>query len=177
MDASKIAKIGLVLTICALIFQVTALATPYWVFIESGGNKAFSGLWKTCFYYRIGTLYRRDCIAFTDVKGKLMFSIILLCSSVLLDKTRRKHFIKTHTLYIIEHFLQIIFSSCRLVYSCTGDKHIRMPFHFRCSCNDNPKNVYKDKKPIMFLAIGSDFFGCKNFFHCKHWLRHLSMFM
>lgn len=116
MDASKIAKIGLVLTICALIFQVTALATPYWVFIESGGNKAFSGLWKTCFYYRIGTLYRRDCIAFTDVKD---WFIAVRATSI------------SGCLSILGALVMIILKMF----------------------------VYKDKKPIMFLAIGSDFFG------------------
>lgn len=48
MDVSKFMLIGLVLTICALIFQVIGLASPYWIFAESGGNKAYSGLWKSC---------------------------------------------------------------------------------------------------------------------------------
>lgn len=58
-----------------------------------------------------------------------------------------------------------------------GDKYIWMFFYFRCFCNDNFKNVYKDKKLIMFLVIGFDFIGCKNFFYCKYWLRYLFMFM
>lgn len=48
MDVSKFMLIGLVLTICALIFQVIGLASPYWIFAESGGIKAYSGLWKSC---------------------------------------------------------------------------------------------------------------------------------
>lgn len=50
MDASKFILIGLVLTICAFIFQVIGLASPYWIFAESGGNKVYSGLWKSCAY-------------------------------------------------------------------------------------------------------------------------------
>ncbi|XP_052715822.1 lens fiber membrane intrinsic protein-like [Crassostrea angulata] len=50
MDASKFILIGLVLTICAFIFQLIGLASPYWIFAESDGDKAYSGLWKFCGY-------------------------------------------------------------------------------------------------------------------------------
>lgn len=53
MDLSKFMLVGLVLTICALIFQVIGLASPYWIFAEFGGNKAYSGLWKSCSYTKV----------------------------------------------------------------------------------------------------------------------------
>eukprot|EP00105_Crassostrea_gigas_P009669 XP_011424717.1 PREDICTED: uncharacterized protein LOC105326403 [Crassostrea gigas] len=53
MDASKFILIGLVLTIGAFIFQLIGLATPYWIFAESDGDKVYSGLWKTCVYSKL----------------------------------------------------------------------------------------------------------------------------
>lgn len=66
MDASKFILIGLVLTICAFIFQIIGLASPYWIFIESGGNKAYSGLWKSCLYSK--SLDKTACSDWTEVQ-------------------------------------------------------------------------------------------------------------
>nr|XP_034336550.1 uncharacterized protein LOC105346258 [Crassostrea gigas] len=53
MDASKFIRIGLVLTICAFIFQLIGLASPYWTFAESEGYKGYLGLWKFCIYSKV----------------------------------------------------------------------------------------------------------------------------
>lgn len=44
MEASKLLLTGLVLLICAVIFQLIGLASPYWISIEILGLKAHSGL-------------------------------------------------------------------------------------------------------------------------------------
>lgn len=67
MDASKFILIGLVLTICAFIFQLIGLASPYWIFVEFGGNKAYSGLWKSCLYTKV--LDTSVCSDFTQLPG------------------------------------------------------------------------------------------------------------
>ncbi|XP_062580093.1 uncharacterized protein LOC134242090 [Saccostrea cucullata] len=48
MEASKFLLIALVLTICAVIFQLIGLASPYWMLIETTTFKSNSGLWKSC---------------------------------------------------------------------------------------------------------------------------------
>lgn len=66
MDASKFILIGLVLTICGFIFQVVGLASPYWIFVEFGGNKAYSGLWKSCVFSK--ALDTTVCNNWTEVQ-------------------------------------------------------------------------------------------------------------
>ncbi|XP_062603493.1 uncharacterized protein LOC134265263 [Saccostrea cucullata] len=48
MEASKFQLIALVLTICAVIFQLIGLASPYWISYDIIIFKINSGLWKTC---------------------------------------------------------------------------------------------------------------------------------
>ncbi|XP_061180387.1 uncharacterized protein LOC133188929 [Saccostrea echinata] len=48
MEASKFLLIALVTTICAAVFQLIGLASPYWIFIDATLLKINSGLWKTC---------------------------------------------------------------------------------------------------------------------------------
>ncbi|XP_061166005.1 uncharacterized protein LOC133174894 [Saccostrea echinata] len=48
MDASKILLLAVVLTACAVVFQVIGLASPYWIFADLPSSKIYSGLWKTC---------------------------------------------------------------------------------------------------------------------------------
>lgn len=50
MEASKFILIGLVLTLCAFVFQLIGLASPYWIFIEFLGMETYAdvGLWKAC---------------------------------------------------------------------------------------------------------------------------------
>ena len=52
MEGSKFLLIGLVLTICAVIFQLIGLASPYWISFELEYNGApvtgYTGLWKYC---------------------------------------------------------------------------------------------------------------------------------
>lgn len=41
--------VALVLTICALVFQIIGLASPYWISYKGiGSANTYSGLWKTC---------------------------------------------------------------------------------------------------------------------------------
>lgn len=67
MDASKFILIGLVLTICAFIFQLIGLATPYWIFAESDGDKVYSGLWKACGYTKL--LDTSQCVDWPLIPG------------------------------------------------------------------------------------------------------------
>ncbi|XP_065940506.1 epithelial membrane protein 2 [Magallana gigas] len=49
MDAPVMLIVALVLTICALVFQIIGLASPYWISYKGFGSaNAYSGLWKTC---------------------------------------------------------------------------------------------------------------------------------
>lgn len=59
--------VALVLTICALVFQIIGLASPYWVYLESGPAKVYFGLWKTCTELQETT----DCRDFDEVKDWL----------------------------------------------------------------------------------------------------------
>lgn len=59
--------VALVLTICALVFQIIGLASPYWFYWEFGTTKTYSGLWKTCTELQETT----DCRDFDDKKDWL----------------------------------------------------------------------------------------------------------
>lgn len=48
MDAPMILIVALVLTICALVFQIIGLASPYWIYFKSGTIKIYFGLWEKC---------------------------------------------------------------------------------------------------------------------------------
>nr|XP_022325499.1 uncharacterized protein LOC111125722 [Crassostrea virginica] len=49
MEGSKFLLVGLVLTICAFIFQLIGLVSPYWTTFEYGGvTEVYLGLWKYC---------------------------------------------------------------------------------------------------------------------------------
>ncbi|XP_062603973.1 uncharacterized protein LOC134265774 [Saccostrea cucullata] len=48
MEASKFQLIALVLTICAVVFRLIGLASPYWISFDIIISKVNSGLWKTC---------------------------------------------------------------------------------------------------------------------------------
>lgn len=49
MEGSKFLIVGLVLAICAFIFQLIGLASPYWIVAEITSLKMNFGLWKYCF--------------------------------------------------------------------------------------------------------------------------------
>ena len=52
MEGSKFLLIGLVLTICAVIFQLIGLASPYWISVDyeiaGVAYSTYTGLWKHC---------------------------------------------------------------------------------------------------------------------------------
>ncbi|XP_048781320.1 uncharacterized protein LOC125683866 [Ostrea edulis] len=48
MDASRVLRITMVLSICAVIFQIIGLASPYWVTGDTTNLKFNLGLWKLC---------------------------------------------------------------------------------------------------------------------------------
>ncbi|XP_048727491.1 uncharacterized protein LOC125645736 [Ostrea edulis] len=48
MDVSKVLLVALILVICAVIFQLIGLASPYWVTADTATTKTNSGLWRTC---------------------------------------------------------------------------------------------------------------------------------
>ena len=49
MEISKFLLAGLVLIICAVIFQLIGLASPYWITFNVGSlAEVYMGLWKYC---------------------------------------------------------------------------------------------------------------------------------
>ncbi|XP_065940680.1 uncharacterized protein [Magallana gigas] len=48
MGTSVLFIVALVLTICAVVFQIIGLAAPYWVFIDGSLFDTWYGLWTTC---------------------------------------------------------------------------------------------------------------------------------
>uniref|UniRef100_A0A8W8NFH9 Uncharacterized protein n=1 Tax=Magallana gigas TaxID=29159 RepID=A0A8W8NFH9_MAGGI len=48
MGTSVLFIVALVLTICAVVFQIIGLAAPYWVLIDSSMSKTWYGLWTKC---------------------------------------------------------------------------------------------------------------------------------
>lgn len=65
MDAPMMLIVALVLTICALVFQIIGLASPYWMYMEFGTvGKFYSGLWKEC-----TELQETTCKDITDNEG------------------------------------------------------------------------------------------------------------
>lgn len=48
MDTPMMFTVALGMTICALVFQIIGLASPYWIYMEFGTVKYYSGLWKEC---------------------------------------------------------------------------------------------------------------------------------
>lgn len=48
MEASNFLLTGLVMTICAFIFQLVGLASPNWITLDIEGNELRVGLWKMC---------------------------------------------------------------------------------------------------------------------------------
>lgn len=66
MEASKFLLSGLLLTVCALIFQLVGLASPNWITTYVQGVEIQVGLWKLCATVRTRNWCRED----KDVKGK-----------------------------------------------------------------------------------------------------------
>ncbi|XP_062596263.1 uncharacterized protein LOC134257687 [Saccostrea cucullata] len=64
MEVSRFLLIALGLTICAVIFQVIGLASPYWMFIDTTEDKSVFGLWKAC-----GELISTGDYKCSDVEG------------------------------------------------------------------------------------------------------------
>lgn len=65
MDAPVMLIVALVLTICALVFQIIGLASPYWISYKGFGSaNAYSGLWKTC-----TEIQKTTCTDIADKEG------------------------------------------------------------------------------------------------------------
>jgi hypothetical protein len=67
MSGSKCLPFALVFAICAGIFQLIALASPYWDSIGAHGDKYYAGLWMACTQDATG---RNICLDFFIVEGK-----------------------------------------------------------------------------------------------------------
>lgn len=67
MEASKFLLSGLLLTVCALIFQLVGLASPNWITTYIRGVKIQVGLWKLC--AKVGK--KSWCLEDRDVRGKI----------------------------------------------------------------------------------------------------------
>lgn len=103
MDLSKFMLVGLVLTICALIFQVIGLASPYWIFAEFGGNKAYSGLWKSCSYTKV--FDTTVCNDLPSVQGdQYCYNFFLFFNNFRHKSLWRKQILGTHQIYIYYAF-------------------------------------------------------------------------
>lgn len=74
LEASKLLLTGLVLLICAVIFQLIGLASPYWISIEILGLKAHSGLWKYCAIVKL--LDIDECADYVIIPGMQLFLIL-----------------------------------------------------------------------------------------------------
>lgn len=74
MEASKLLLTGLVLLICAVIFQLIGLASPYWISTEILGLKAHSGLWKYCAIVKL--LDIDECADYVIIPGMQLFLIL-----------------------------------------------------------------------------------------------------
>lgn len=66
MEASKLILFGLLLTVCALIFQLAGLASPNWITTHVEGVKLQVGLWKLCAKARKANW----CLEHKAVRGK-----------------------------------------------------------------------------------------------------------
>lgn len=66
MEGSKLLIVGLVLAICALIFQLIGLASPYWITSELISWKINFGLWKYCFQILTSLGDTKTCLDTTE---------------------------------------------------------------------------------------------------------------
>ena len=66
MEGSKLLIVGLVLAICALIFQVIGLASPYWIALEVNSWKINFGLLKYCFQIPTSLGDTKTCLDTTE---------------------------------------------------------------------------------------------------------------
>lgn len=118
MDVSKFMLVGLVLTICALIFQVIGLASPYWIFAEFGGNKAYSGLWKSCSYTKV--LDTTVCNDLPNVQGD-QYCYNFFYFLIILDINHygeNKYWVLIKYIFIMhfESFSTCLYSSCYFLF-------------------------------------------------------------
>lgn len=65
MEASKLILSGLLLTVCALIFQLVGLASPNWITTHVEEVKLQVGLWKLCAKARKANW----CLAHKGIRG------------------------------------------------------------------------------------------------------------
>lgn len=159
MEASKFLLSGLSLTVCALIFQLVGLASPNWITTNVEGVKIQVGLWKLCAKAR----KRKWCLEDKDIRGKTNF-----CDLRLL-------------LFYINLFWYFIFSNSLFSYFFFTIMTIHFFFHWTDWLEPVRATaivgfisllfalvliilkifVMKDKKNILFVAIGSTFVGGK----------------
>ena len=78
MEGSKFLIVGLVLAICAFIFQVIGLASPYWIVTETPFLKMNFGLWEYCLQSPILS-HTTIC---RDVKAIITEGILLYASFI-----------------------------------------------------------------------------------------------
>eukprot|EP00105_Crassostrea_gigas_P029614 XP_011451605.1 PREDICTED: uncharacterized protein LOC105345225 [Crassostrea gigas] len=112
MEASKFLLSGLLLTVCALIFQLVGLASPNWITTYVQGVKIQIGLWKLCAKVR----KRNWCLEDKDVRD----------------------FLEPVRATAIVGFISLLFALVLIILKIF---------------------VMKDKKNILFVAIGSTFVG------------------
>lgn len=75
MGTSVFFIVALVLTICAVVFQIIGLAAPYWVLMEISISKTWYGLWTRCTEVQSD----KTCISEDATEG----TVSRFCSTVL----------------------------------------------------------------------------------------------
>lgn len=78
IGTSVLLRVALAMTICAVVFQITGMATTYWIFIDAGSTKIYSGLWSLC--TKAQTL---STIFTNSQKAHISILLILCCKSFL----------------------------------------------------------------------------------------------
>lgn len=92
IGTSVLLRVALAITICAVVFQITGMAPTYWIFIDAGSTKIYSGLWSLC------TKAQTLSTKFTNSqKAQISILLILCCKSCLsLFRNEYNTFLKTN---------------------------------------------------------------------------------
>lgn len=110
MGTSVLFIVALVLTICAVVFQIIGLAAPYWVFIDGSLFDTWYGLWTTCIKSQTATTCTSEDAKEGTVSRFLFNSVINLTifqkvsiSIVLISRCKSYLFVSRWILYVFEY--------------------------------------------------------------------------
>ena len=166
MEGSKLLIVGLVLAICALIFQVIGLASPYWIALEVNSWKINFGLLKYCFQIPTSLGDTTTCLDTTEQIKEGIWLNAFFISHIFFYVTKKYIFTEMklliisdcYIIYVIPLwciFLSFLFfytnrysnfwrknnSFYRLVGCCKGDEHSGIDCTFNIGSDDNVEIV------------------------------------